>query len=152
MKEWDRRGLEGMPLKLLLAALLLSISLPTVVSTIDDYQTSVGKAAATAEASRLAAAVADVYSSGEGNVRIVTVKLPAGQNVGLEVGGEGHLNMSVRGHMGGAPIAPVYISDPPVIIVSEQGGNLTIGPGSSRLRLECLPADGRLVVMVGVIE
>lgn len=137
-----------MPLKLLMVALLLAISLPVVAKSIDGYQASVGQAAVRAEASRLAAAIAEVYAAGEGNVRVVTVELPPGPGSRLEVGGEGIEGMCVQGSAGGTDVPPVYLDDPPVRVVATSG-TLVVGPGDSQVRLECLRADGRLVVLAG---
>jgi len=133
-----------------MVALLVSVSLPAVAGSIDQYQAAVGQAAVRAEAARLAAAIAEVYAAGEGNVRLVTLEVPLGPGNGLAVGGEDIDGMRVRACCGGTDLAPVYLSDPPVPVVAE-GGALTIGPGTSQLRLECVSADGRLVVLAGAV-
>ena len=138
-KEWDRRGLEGVPLKLLLVALLISTSLPVVASNMDDYRTAVGAAGVGAEASRLASSISEVHAAGEGNVRIVTVELPRGQDTWIEIGGDGIDAMAVD---------PVSLDDPPVRVIAD-GGSMIIGDGTSTVRLECIQADGRLVVRAG---
>ncbi len=147
-KEWARRGLEGVPLKLLLVALLISTSLPIVASNMDDFQTAVGAAGVGAEASRLASSISEVHAAGEGNVRIVTVELPRGQDTWIEIGGDGIDAMSVRGFSAGKAVDPVYLEDPPVRVIAD-GGSMVIGDGTSTVRLECIQADGRLVVRAG---
>lgn len=143
-KGWDRRGLEGLPLKLLLVALLISISLPVVASSMDGYRTNVEEAALGAEASRLASSISEVHAAGEGNVRFIDVKVPAGK-LAIEIGGEGVAAMSVR-VVADRAVRTIYLDDPPVRVSTASGGAMTIGE-STNIRLECVRCDNRLVVL-----
>lgn len=145
VKGWDRRGLEGLPLKLLLVALLISLSLPVVASTMDDYRTNVEEAALGAEVSRLASSISEVHAAGEGNVRFITAGVPAG-DVAIEIGGEGIDAMSVRGVVAGHVVRTMYLDDPPVRVITGTGGTMTMGESTS-IRLECIRSDNRLVVL-----
>lgn len=144
-KEWDRRGLEGLPLKLLLVALLISTSLPVVASSIDSYRSAVGEAGMGVEISRLASSISEVYAAGEGNVRMITLELPMGQDSRIEIGGDGIEAMSVRGFAAGRSVRTEYLDDPPIRVIVD-GDTMVIGEGTNTIRLECIQADGRLVV------
>ena len=145
VKEWDRRGLEGLPLKLLLVALLISLSLPVVASSMDGYRKNVEEAALGAEVSRLASSISEVHAAGEGNVRFITVGVPAG-DVAIEIGGEGVDAMSIRGVVAGCVVRTMYLDDPPARVITGTGGAMTMGE-STNIRLECILNDNRLVVL-----
>lgn len=144
LKGWDQRGLEGLPLKLLLVALLISLSLPVVASAMADYRSSIEEAALGAEVSRLASSISEVHAAGEGNVRFITVEVPSG--LSIEVGGEGIDAMSVRGVMADRVVRTTYLDDPPVRVITTNGEAMIIG-GSATIRLESIRHDDRPVVL-----
>ena len=144
-KEWDRRGLEGLPLKLLLVALLISLSLPVVSSAMDDFRTNMEEAALGAEVTRVASSISDVYVAGEGNVRFIDVEVPVG-DAAIEMGGEGIDALSVRAVVADRVVRTAYMDDPPIKVMTLNGGTMSIGE-SITIRLECLRCDGHLVVL-----
>lgn len=147
----DRRGVEGVPLKLMLVALILSLSTPVVISTMERYQGSIGDALLAAEGERLAAAVAEVYSAGEGNIRKVALDLPVdGRDAHLEVGGNGTSAMAIRCCSEGRLVRTIYLTEPPIRMLTSDGSLLSLGPGKVDVVLEAVLTDGKLVVTVGV--
>lgn len=155
MKRWDRRGIEGMPLKLMLIGLMVSLSLPAVIGSLDSYEESVAKTSLRTSAEELAAAATEVFVAGEGNVRTLTVEFSPSASRGdgrIEVGGplSGAASLGVRCMYGGAVFHTAYMSDPPVRLVTA-GGTLSVGPGPTEIALSCVRTDGRLVVLAEVV-
>lgn len=156
MKRWDRRGVEGLPLKLMLVSLMVSLALPAVLGSLAHYEGSAARASMRTSAEELAAAASEVLVAGEGNVRTVTVEFSPAASRGnglLEIGGplNGSTSLGVRCVYGGAVFHTVYMSDPPVRLAASSG-TLSVGPGPTEITLSCVRSGERLVVLAEVVR
>ncbi|MBM4237281.1 MAG: hypothetical protein FJ151_02220, partial [Euryarchaeota archaeon] len=91
MKRLDRRGLEGLPLKLMIVFLLLSISFPMVLESMQYHNRVVSEELLEIEAEKVRQAVYAAYLSGAGNVRSVKIEMApsyGGTGPSIEIGGE----------------------------------------------------------------
>jgi len=154
MKNWNKRGIEGLPLKLMLISLMVSLALPAVIGSLDSYEASVAKASMRTSAEELAAAATEVLVAGEGNVRTVAVEISSSASRGdgrIEVGGATGISFSlgVRCVYNGAVFHTEYMSDPPVHLIAP-GGEISIGPGITEVTLSCIRSDSHLVVLMEV--
>lgn len=142
----DKRGIEGLPLRLMLVALLISLTLPTMLSFMHETTSSIAEEKAAEVADKIAATVEEMSLGGPGNVRTVTVPNDLLAGIELSLGGENgtadcsRIRWSAEGRKGSR-----YMDG--VIVVTESGKPLTISAGDS-IRLECLPGTWGTVKVV----
>lgn len=156
MKRWDRRGLEGLPLKLLIMSLLLSLAAPAVLGSLDSFERSTARSHLTSEASRLAGELEELRSAGEGNRRTLTVSLPASlsaYSMALEIGGEvGNVSsLIIRCSSQDVVFYTAVLDDPPARMTSSEGKTLRLEAGEHHVSAECLRLDGRIVIVLSVM-
>jgi hypothetical protein len=157
MWSWDRRALEGMPLKLLIMSLLISLTFPVVAGSLDSFERSTARSGLIVEGSRLGSAIEEVMSSGEGNRRIIEVSVPmgaVGRSMRLEIGGplDDPSSLTIRCSSGGLAFHNVILDDPPVRCSGVNGQAVVLEAGQHQLSIECARSGGRPVVRVAVIE
>ena len=151
----DRRALEGLPLKLLIMSLLISMTAPAVMGSLEGYERSITKSEMASEANRLAQIIQEVLSAGEGNRRSIIVELPTASSrydMALEIGGgiDNASSYSVRCLEGDGVFATVVLDDPPARTTTLNGSPLRLDAGTISLMLECARIDARLIVVVEV--
>lgn len=153
MLSGDRRALEGLPLKLLIMSLLISLTAPAIMGSLEGYERSIARSEIVSEANRLARMSEEVLSAGEGNRRSITLELPqASSRYGLavEVGGgiDDTSAYSIRCLEEDMVFNAIVSDDPPVRTVTMSGSPLLLEAGTLSLMLECARIDGRLCVVV----
>lgn len=130
----DRRALEGMPLKLIIVALMMAISVPTLYDALGNYRVTSSTAVLKGQVEKLQDAVQDLCRCGPGNQRTVQLTLPADGSGYIIIGGASMAeSMSVA--YGSADNEPVrtYFTDPNVKFITPgkagamlQGGNQVV--------------------------
>jgi hypothetical protein len=152
----DRNGIEGLPLRLMVVALLISLTLPIALGTLQGFQEQTQVRAGMRIAQEIGLAATSAYASGEGNVRMVKLDWPDGQQgAALKLGLAGpvgsllstRLDVIVSGVVSGQH----FLSDPLVHLVSGDEERLEIGPGCEGLRLSCVVEADRMWVQVEVV-
>ena len=83
----DKRGLEGMPLKLLIVSLLISLSAPIVLSSMSSFQTKTSVSEAMSAAEQIRETITATYISGPGNHRVLDSPLQD-DKCAIEIGGD----------------------------------------------------------------
>ena len=157
MKPWDHRALEGMPLKLLIMSLLIALTVPAVIGSMDGFERSTARTMLEAEASRLGRVVEEVVTAGEGNRRVADISIPlsaARYALSLEIGGDVNStsSMAVRCCADGVAYSTLFLTDPPARATSAEGASLQLEAGEHRLMVECKEVEGRLAAVVSVIQ
>ncbi len=157
MKSWDQRGLEGLPLKLLIISLLLSLTAPAVLGSMESFERSTARYQIQAEAVRLGNLVEEVRSAGEGNRRSLSILLPptlSKFSMAMEIGGDVNnaSSLSIRCSSEGRVFSTQILDDPPARMVSANLSTLRLEAGEHRLTAECRQVDDRLVVVVTVMR
>lgn len=152
----DHQALEGLPLKLLIMSLLVSMTAPAVMGSLDGYERSLTCSEMMSEASRLARLTEEVLSAGEGNRRSITMELPtASSRYGMiiEVGGgiDNASKYTIRCLEEEKVFSTIVLDDPPVRTITKNGSPLTLDAGTVPLMLECARIEGRLCVVVEAI-
>ncbi len=155
MKCFDSKGLEGLPLKLLIVLLLISLSSPLVYESLHCHERTVAVENLKTLSERIRSVVLSAYVSGPGNVRTIDASIPAsvdGEQAMIEIGGsEGTLeSLSIRAWIGEQKVSALYLQDPPVRMCSEYGDALTIHSPGSSLEFSCVQTEEGVVVLVGV--
>ncbi len=131
----DRRGIEGLPLRLMLVALLISLTLPTMLSFMHNATSSIAEDKAAEMAEQLAVTVEEMSAGGPGNVRLTTVPADLPEGITFRVGGGNgtidctRITWTVDGREKARYLAGARI-------ITENGRPLTISPGDS-IRLVC---------------
>jgi hypothetical protein len=157
MKTWDRRALEGMPLKLLITSLVISLTAPVVAGSLDSFDRSTARSSLIVEGSQLGRAIEEVMSSGEGNRRIVDVNVLSGEAkwpMRLEIGGplDDPSSLTIRCTNGDLSFHNIVLHDPPARCCGTNGQAVVLEVGQYKLSIECIPSDGRPVVRVAIVE
>jgi type II secretory pathway pseudopilin PulG len=154
MKSPDINGLEGLPLKLLIVFLLISISTPVVLESLQNHERTVIITGLRTEAEKIRSAVISAYIAGPGNVRSVDVTLPISsrnEQGRIEVGGniESIDSFSIRYWLGDNLIGTLFVNEPPVRMTSEDGNATTVIGIGAHLRISCVDGDGDLRILIG---
>lgn len=154
MKLSDINGLEGLPLKLLIVFLLISISTPVVFESLQSHERTVIITGLRTEAEEIRSAVISAYIAGPGNVRSVDVTLPISsrnEQGRIEVGGniESIDSFSIRYWLGDKLIGTLFVNEPPIRMISEDGNATTVIGVGAHLRISCVDGDGDLIILVG---
>ncbi|MDD1769502.1 MAG: hypothetical protein LUO79_00280 [Methanomassiliicoccales archaeon] len=151
----DRRGIEGMPLKLLLTSLLISLTLPTVLGSLQGYDRATKVEELKVAVQKIRSAALSAYLAGPGNVRTVPIDLDLGgkSQASITLGGRpGTSNSTViRYFLQGSEMGSVFLLEPKVSIVPEDGESLKIDGSITNLRLECVYNGGATYVSAGVV-
>lgn len=148
----DRQGLEGLPLKLLIVALLISISFPCVWETLAYYDNVVIFQETTREVEEINDAAVSAYMAGPENVRLVKIRIReslTGESPVIELGGQidSPEVMLIAIIWRDVPSMTFFLRDPAFSLITADGHRLTIGPGETDLRLTCVRTNtGRTIV------
>jgi hypothetical protein len=143
----DRRGLEGMPLKLLIVSLMISLSAPVVLSSLGTFQARTSESMALSAAERIKETITATYLSGPGNHRVIDSPL-GDEKCTIEIGGDltSTESMVIRVlHDGGAD--RVYLSDPAVRVTSADGHPFQLTSDMASLSFTCVSGNGTYVVV-----
>ena len=122
----NRKGVMGLPIKLMVTMTIIAISLPALTGIMDDSERGMADAEMGQEAERFMNAAVLAHRSGDGSTRTVSISLPAGCE--LWVGGEGSNAFSVRSVYNGEIVSKDYF-ETPVLKINEQmtfSGNVTL--------------------------
>jgi len=131
----DRRGIEGLPLRLMPVAILISLALPTMLSCMQNATSSIAEGRAAEVAEDIAAIAEEMSAGGPGNVRTMTVPSDIPDGITFGIGGRNgtvdctRITWTIDGRENAR-----YLSG--VRIITESGGPLTISSGNS-IRLVC---------------
>ncbi len=151
MKCFDRRGLEGLPLKLLVLLLLFSVSTPIVLENFQHHERVVQTEALRRECLDIRSAALSAFLSGPGNVRAVDVIIPwSGGSSFIEVGGEiaSPQARSIRYYVDGRLCGTIAMSDAAVILSSRSNEAVVIGMPGGHVILSCVQTEDGLIVQV----
>ena len=122
----NRKGVMGLPIKLMVTMMIIAISLPALTGIMDDSERDMADAEMGQEAERFMNAAVLAHRSGDGSSRTVSISLPAGCE--LCIGGEGSDAFCVRSVYNGEMVSKNYF-ETPVLKISEQmvfTGNVTL--------------------------
>jgi hypothetical protein len=143
----DRRGLEGMPLKLLIISLLISLSAPVVLSSMGTFQTRTSESQALSAAEHIRETITATYLSGPGNHRVMDSPL-ADDRFTIEIGGDLDQTESTVikvVHDGG--VDRIYLSDPAIRVTTADRHSFRLTSGMARLSFTCVSDNGTYVLV-----
>lgn len=161
----DGRALEGLPLKLVIVAVILGISVPLVwsyLSVLDRQQTENGLRS---QLDFFVTRVKQVYGGGPGNSANLELDLSDGPFTdvhGVYIGGNCTLRLldctRIRYTVGDGPEVVIMIRDPPVPMTARDGEELGLSDGEHTVRVQVqesaadLDGDGRTGDYVVVVN
>ena len=142
----DRRALEGMPMKLLITSVLISITLPSVLGALQGYEREARIEELKAQVQRIRSAALSAFLGGPGNIRTVPVDLAvesSGGGAAIELGGspDSVESTAIRYYWYGTQLGSIFLLDPRVPIVPWTGGNVRIDAAHSQITLECMQVE-----------
>lgn len=145
----DKRGLEGMPLKLLIVSLLISLSAPIVLSSMGTFQSRTSESQALSAAEHIRETITATYLSGPGNHRVMDSPL-ADDECTIEIGGDLNQTESmVIKVMHERGVDRIYLSDPAIRVTTSSGHPFQLTSGMGRLSFACLSDNGTYVMVSG---
>ncbi|MBQ8179125.1 MAG: hypothetical protein IJ026_01590 [Candidatus Methanomethylophilaceae archaeon] len=126
----------GLPMRLAVSILVLSLAVPAVVGLVSDVEEEASVHTLDGTVLDIRGALRDVVRMGAGGYGSIHVEMPTGYT--LKLGGEGADAASMRFALDGETVRTVHLEDPAVMIV---GGPLTLSPGDL-LIMGCVVVDG----------
>ena len=126
----DTRAVEGLPLRLMLVALLISLTVPTMLSIMGSTSTELSSQEMAEVAEDLARTMEEMAEAGPGNVRVIDVpSLPAG--MGLFIGGaDGSVeSMRISWRSDGTVLGSRYLDS--VSVITACGGPIEVSSGDT---------------------
>jgi hypothetical protein len=113
----NKKGVIGLPLRLAMTFLILSLSVPVVVYMVEDLRDDSDVALLRNEASKISDTVSKAYYSGEGGM--FTVDISVKSDCVLTIGGEGKDAYSIGLFVGDTEVERIFLQRPSVKIVNE---------------------------------
>ncbi|MFA6680250.1 MAG: hypothetical protein WCR96_07170 [Candidatus Methanomethylophilaceae archaeon] len=113
----DRKGVLGLPIKLMITMIILALSIPLIVEAMEDNEVNMMNSEMEQEVSKLKDAVSAVHYSGKGSSRTVDINVPAGCEI--SIGGTGTDAYSVRASFEGKQMFTAYFEKPIVMVPHE---------------------------------
>ncbi|MCD6462016.1 MAG: hypothetical protein J7L61_04670 [Thermoplasmata archaeon] len=133
----DPRGLEGIPLKLMLAAAVIALSIPPAIQGLDSLSRSMERSALEEDIRGLLLAAGQVALGGENGSRLISITVPDGAD-GLRIGGppsSGVDSVSAEAYWRDGE-SVLYLSERPQVFLSTpEGRGLWLRPGERTVRL-----------------
>jgi hypothetical protein len=135
-------GLEGLPLKIAIVAVVMAISSPIIYGSLRAYESAKLEGQMGAEASAIAELAKLLFIGGAGNAQQLTVKLRGGatSNVDYMLVGDttnGTYESCIRYRVKGMAEKTLLVSSPNVPLRGADGAPLKILEGKHSLMLEC---------------
>ncbi|MDH7507952.1 MAG: hypothetical protein QHH00_00945 [Methanomassiliicoccales archaeon] len=157
MRAFDRNGLEGLPLKLMIIFLILSLTAPILFENAEYYDTLVIEKQLLVEAEKIRRTAYSAYLSGPGNTRTIEVEVPKGtfgQVSRLEFGGSlnDSASLTIKCFINGVLCGTIVLDNPKIVIVSDSGQPITIENGGTKLSLSCAEIGRLRFVQAEVIS
>jgi hypothetical protein len=154
---FDSAGLEGLPLKLVIVAVIVGISTPIVYSGLHTYEKGKLDVQLRAEVGALADIARLVFSGGPGNAQIIEVDLSGGatSHVDYVLVGDvegGAYQCCIRYRVKGSPEQSYLVEGPNVPLMSSAGAALKLLEGRHNVNLECKGSGASMYVEVGVVD
>ena len=145
----DTRAVEGLPLKLIITAIVLAITIPLMFGALKTYDKSKVEQELNSEIDRFISAVQLIYSSGPGNSAVLEFRAAKGTFTGLDYikfGDEpgGDYSSVIRYRISGMQETPTVIQSPNVPMMCSSNLTFEIMPGTYEIIAECLTSQSDL--------
>lgn len=144
----DKRGVEGMPLKLVIVAILIALTAPSIYGSLGNFQKATSTNILRNQAEEVALIAQELVKSGVGNQRSVKISIPTDGSYLMFGGTTRSEMMSIGfGDIDGN-IVRIYLTDPNVLFITQETSGLVVeGPGC-QLYLKCIEAPSGCAIEV----
>ena len=132
----NRKAMIGFPMRLAVAFLILSITVPVVAGMADGLRDDGRVCSATAEAEKISEAISKVYYSGIGSIRTVEVSIDS--HCFVKIGGDGSESYSIGIFLEDSEKNRIYLQRPSVKII---GNGLEVS-GDTVVSVKCVKTAG----------
>ncbi len=140
----DKKGVTGLPLRLLVYMVAVAIGVPIIWSGAQAYSRKQTESKIENEVNFIKTIIKNVYMRGENNSRIIEVNLPdpffsnlRWVKIGGQEGDSWSKLSTIRYKMSYSSSKTITISDPNIPVISS-GDTLKLSSGSYRLYIECI--------------
>ena len=145
----DTRAVEGLPLKLIITAIVLAITIPLMFGALKTYDKSKVEQELSSEIDEFISAVQLIYSSGPGNSAALEFRAAKGTFTGLDYvkfGDEpgGDYSSVIWYRISGMSEVPKVIQSPNVPMMSSSNLTFEIMAGNYEIIAECLTSQSDL--------
>ena len=106
----DRKAMTGLPVKLLVISVILTVSIPVVSDSLDSGMSEMDRNQMDAEAQRITNAISGTYYSSVGDCRYIETDIPSGCTMVL--GGEGQNAYAIHMYRGSEEIGKHWMEKP----------------------------------------
>lgn len=142
----DRKAMVGFPIRIAVAFLILSISVPVMIYAVGDLNEEADTEITNVDADRVADAISEAYYAGCGSIRLVTVSIDPACHI--MIGGPGSEAYSIGIFVNDIEKDRVFLQRPPVKII---GDGLPVS-GDCTLKIECVDSTEGYGVEVSVFD
>ena len=106
----NRKGSMDLPIKLMVAVILVSLSVPVIIQGLDASETGMDKVQMENESSKIANSITNVYYSLTGSERTVEIEVPQGCHIVL--GGDGNDSFGIHMYRNDSPLGTYWLEKP----------------------------------------
>ena len=146
----DTRAIEGLPLRLLTVSLLLSLTVPLAMDSLQGLEREAERRLLEENANRLRVAGSEVFIAGPGNVRTIVLRWDQDRGGGYLVishDPESARSRKIEVFQGALQVDELLVVDPDYPLIGREG-DLQIGQSARAVRLSCeLVGQGPCVVV-----
>ncbi len=123
----NRKGVTDLPIKLLVISVILSLSIPIIVQSVEASDINMDRTQMENESRKISNTVTTVYYSMYGTERTVEVSVP--QGCYMILGGSGDDAFSIRMYRGDSEVSRHWMEKPIISFKDETmiSGNCTVG-------------------------
>jgi hypothetical protein len=148
MRISDDRGLEGMPLKLVIISIMISICAPVLSSALRSYEEESGSILLQDALEKICGTVEEVYLSGPGNSRSLNVHIPEEPSRYVMIGGPTcYESGSIAIIDQGLELERVYLNEPVIRLVTPGAYGLVL-ERDTVITITCVEVSGERFVEV----
>ncbi|MEM0449434.1 MAG: hypothetical protein QW520_06400 [Methanomassiliicoccales archaeon] len=148
----NKKGVDGLPFKLLITLLVVTLSFPAMTSALEYFSYTSNLSLALKSANSIWEAGASAYIGGKGNIRTVHLHLPSSL-LAIKLGGgvndaEAYI---IEVLWKGEVAATVVFERPSFKLITEIGNRIEL-QGEATLRLTCVEITDKSAVLLEVIK
>jgi hypothetical protein len=142
----DKKGIIGLPMRLAIAFLILSISIPAVYGMASDIEDKDHLMSATKEAEKVSETITKAYYAGIGGKYTIDVNVTS--ECHLIIGGEGTQSYTIGIFLDDIEKGRIYLERPSVYIFGE---GLDVY-GDATIFIECVQSNGIYGIEVSLVD
>lgn len=150
MRISDDRGLEGMPLKLVIISIMISVCAPVLSTALRSYEEESGSILLQDAMEKIHGTVEEVYLSGPGNTRSLNVHIPEDPSRYVVIGGPTRSeSYSIAIIEQGLELERVYLTEPAIRLLTPGAYGLVL-ERDTVITITCVEVSGERCVEVTI--